>query len=106
MSNESTGADLKTYYGNCHCGAFKFHIIIPELTAVFKCNCSICFKKGYRWIYPGEGAFVVDKGEETLKNYNFGPKTITHQFCPECGTGVLGRRHGVPAGQDISVNVG
>ncbi|TGO77074.1 hypothetical protein BELL_0124g00120 [Botrytis elliptica] len=41
--------ELKTYNGNCHCGAFKFTIKMPEITTATQCNCSICFKKGYRW---------------------------------------------------------
>ena len=35
---------LETYQGNCHCGAFKFSVRLPELKQVFGCNCSICSK--------------------------------------------------------------
>lgn len=35
---------LETYHGNCHCGAFKFSVRLPELKEVFKCDCSICTK--------------------------------------------------------------
>jgi hypothetical protein len=97
--------DLKTYKGNCHCGAFKFTVQLPELTSINECNCSICFKKGYKWVFPGAGCFNVTKGGGSMKEYKFGPKTMAHMFCPTCGTSVLGKREGVPPGMDIGVNV-
>ena len=33
-----------TYHGNCHCGAFKFSVQLPELKEAHACNCSICSK--------------------------------------------------------------
>ena len=62
--------ELKTYYGNCHCAAYKFSIKIPPLKDVTYCNCSVCAKKGYLW-YPVEPEnFIVERGDEgTLKLY-------------------------------------
>jgi hypothetical protein len=74
-----TSPVLKKYPGNCHCGAFKFHLLIPELISVTECNCSICFKKGYKWIYPPPGRFVVEKGEGDLREYGFGKGEIVHK---------------------------
>jgi hypothetical protein len=71
--------ELKTYYGNCHCGAFKFTVKLPELDSVMDCNCSICFRKGYVWVFPGAGCFTVEKGEGTLKDYEFAAKTMAHK---------------------------
>ena len=71
--------ELKTYYGNCHCGAFKFSIKIPELKSVEECNCSICLKKGYLWIFRDFNSFEVERGEGTLKDYEFGPRKLTHK---------------------------
>jgi len=94
-SNPNESTNLKTYHGNCHCGRFKFHLNIPTLTTVMECNCSYCFKKGSKWIILGPNAsFHVDRGEGTLKNYDFGKLIMS--FCPTCGTGVLGSRRGVP----------
>jgi hypothetical protein len=70
---------LKTYHGNCHCGAFRFSVKIPDITKVTECNCSICFKKGYKWIFPREGCFTVEKGEGALKEYEFGQKATVHK---------------------------
>jgi len=106
MSTEPTPVDeKKTYYGNCRCGVFKFRLVIPKLKEVTECNCRICFKKGYKWVFPGEGGFIVDKGEGKLREYNFGPHTMSHCFCPTCGSGILGKRHGVPAAMEYGINV-
>lgn len=105
MSDPVPTTELKTYSGNCHCGAFKFHIRVPEITSVLDCDCSICFKKGYKWVFPGEGGFVVDKGEGTLKGYEFNHHIMSHQFCQNCGTSVLGKRKGMPPSQTYAVNV-
>ncbi|ESZ89779.1 hypothetical protein SBOR_9839 [Sclerotinia borealis F-4128] len=102
--SEST-LELKTYHGNCHCGAFKFTIKMPEITTVTQCDCSICFKKGYRWVFPAKDCFEIIKGEGTLKEYHFGKRTMVHRFCGTCGTGVQGFRYNTPAGMDIGINV-
>ena len=37
-------AELHTYHGNCHCGAFRFAVRLPEVRDVYACNCSICVR--------------------------------------------------------------
>ena len=81
MAESNTTLELKTYKGNCHCGAFKFSIKIPELTSVTECNCSICFKKGYKWVFPGAGCFTIEKGAGSLKKYEFGKQSMLHEVC-------------------------
>jgi hypothetical protein len=70
---------MELYKGNCHCGAFIFKIKIPKLSSVTECNCSICFKKGCKWIFPSSGNFTVEKGEGSLKDYKFGTGEIMHK---------------------------
>ena len=79
MAELSPTPELKTYKGNCHCGAFKFRINIPELTSVTECNCSICFRKGYKWIFPGADNFTIEKGGGSLRDYTFGACSIVHK---------------------------
>jgi hypothetical protein len=69
--------DPKTYRGNCHCGAFVFEVTTPEIKSVTACNCSICTKKGYLWIFPQSPISIV-KGDGALKEYAFGPKKTIH----------------------------
>ena len=79
MAEPNPKPDLKIYKGNCHCGAFKFSIQIPELTSVTECNCSICFKKSYKWIYPLPENFTIEKGSlASLSCYTFGKGEMEH----------------------------
>jgi hypothetical protein len=70
---------LKTYYGNCHCGAFKFHFRHPEIVRGNNCNCSICHKKGQLWVYPEAENFAIDQGKDSLVDYRFGKMKNAHK---------------------------
>ncbi|POR31142.1 Centromere protein V [Tolypocladium paradoxum] len=98
---------LRTYRGNCHCGAFVYEVELPEIKSVFQCNCSICHKKAYLWVFPGEADnFRVVKGtDDTLTGYRFGPKKLVHKFCPTCATPVMGQFPGGPPGKQRALNV-
>lgn len=71
--------ELKAYQGNCHCGAVKFYAKVPEVKTATACNCSICFKKSYLWIFPGEGNLTFERGEDTLTSYEFASKVFSHK---------------------------
>lgn len=72
-------AEAITYRGNCHCGNFVFETKLPEIKAAFHCNCNICTKKGYLWLFPGKGNVNIVKGSiEELTTYEFGPKKLKH----------------------------
>jgi len=77
----------KEYIGHCHCEAYKFKLTMPELSGM-SCDCSICSKKAYVWAFAGPDAFeLINDGE--LVSYTFGKGSLTHKFCPTCGTAVL-----------------
>lgn len=79
-STELKMTDLQTYRGNCHCGGFVYQVKLPEITSVLECDCSICTKKGYLWVFPGEEAeFTVVKDDGILTEYTFGEKSIIHK---------------------------
>jgi hypothetical protein len=71
---------IKTYRGNCHCGAFIFELDSPEITQAVSCNCSICHKKGTLWILPeNPGNFRIIKGhEDELSKYQASSVTAIH----------------------------
>jgi hypothetical protein len=50
------------------------------------CNCSICTKNGYLLVYPFRKDFTFEKGQDSLKEYQFATKNVWHQFCGECGS--------------------
>lgn len=69
---------VKTYRGNCHCGAFVFEVDAPEIVTGSDCNCSICTKRAYLWLVP-EKPIVVVKDEGKLVGYRFASKNMDHQ---------------------------
>ncbi|KAJ7094382.1 Mss4-like protein [Mycena epipterygia] len=108
MSESTESAQLIHYRGNCHCGAFKFTFKSTELKQVHGCNCSICSKNGYMWAFPASSEdFAIVKGDEntTLRSYEFGKHTMTHKFCPACGTSVLARKHEADGRSIVAINV-
>ncbi|KAK5991170.1 hypothetical protein PT974_09448 [Cladobotryum mycophilum] len=63
-----------TYSGNCHCGAVKFTLTLPDIRrgTIMRCNCSICTKKGYQSVYPKRSEVTFVSGFEGMKTYRFG----------------------------------
>ncbi|KAJ7125264.1 Mss4-like protein [Mycena epipterygia] len=98
--------ELFTYRGNCHCGAFKFTVKLPELKAVYSCDCSLCSRNAYLWAIPQLKAhLVVEKGDDALKDYVWGNRTMAHKFCPTCGTSVMCYKYNEPENNTILINV-
>ncbi|KAH7021568.1 glutathione-dependent formaldehyde-activating enzyme [Microdochium trichocladiopsis] len=95
---------LNTYRGNCHCGMFVYEVDLPGISSVSECNCSLCSKRGYLWVYPSSpGQFRVVKGDEdALTSYAF--SSTHYKFCPHCGTGVLSRTPTAPPHLAIGIN--
>lgn len=97
-------ATKKTYRGNCHCGAFVFELEISEIKSVMICNCSVCIKKSYIWVFPGAEPTVI-KDEGSLVEYSFGDKKMVHKSCGKCGTAVLSTSSAYPPPMNVAVNV-
>jgi len=70
---------LKTYRGNCHCGAFIFEVKTHEIKTVIGCNCSSCSKKAYLWLFLPEGSVTTVKDEGLLTEFICGPHKSTHR---------------------------
>jgi hypothetical protein len=71
--------ELRTYRGNCHCGAFVYEAELPEIKSAMECNCSICHKKGYLWVNAKAKYEVVKGTDDTLARYTSGPKKLVHR---------------------------
>lgn len=70
----------RLYQGACHCGLFAYETRLAEVESAHECNCSLCVKKGYLWIFPGQNNFRVLVGDEDkLATYKFGPKLLNHK---------------------------
>jgi len=98
----------KTYQGGCHCQRNRYVATLsPPLEdghALINCNCSICNTNGYLLAFVDDKpeTFKWEKGgfEDGLKAYTFNKKTLTHWFCPECGTSIAGA-----AGGKVGINI-
>ncbi|KAF2679337.1 glutathione-dependent formaldehyde-activating protein [Lentithecium fluviatile CBS 122367] len=92
-SPASAAAPSATYNGACHCNKIKYTVTqSPPLTdptaEVIDCNCSICSRNGYLFIYVPDKDVTFEKGTlDDLRKYTFAPRhKIAHYFCPTCGT--------------------
>ncbi|KAI0022364.1 glutathione-dependent formaldehyde-activating enzyme [Xylariomycetidae sp. FL0641] len=111
--SDNPATPMKTYRGNCHCGAVIFEAAMPEIKKPIACNCSICSKKACIWAIPPSASDVtwVKGGLDTLRGYTFGSRKFTHKFCGTCGSAVCvvgpirGAKEGEEQQPDIGLNV-
>jgi hypothetical protein len=98
-------AETKNYTGGCHCGEVRFEVT-TDLSSVVACNCSICQKRGALWSFVPAEHFALRAGADDLKDYQFGKKSIHHQFCAQCGVAAFSRGTSPKSGAEmIAVNV-
>jgi hypothetical protein len=104
----SETSELTRYCANCHCGVVTCSFLIPSLAhlKVVECDCSVCARNGYLLVHPKRNEVVFHTGYDHLHSYLFGNKTMTHQFCPTCGSSFLVDYHGNRLGIDVlGINV-
>lgn len=62
-----TKAPTQTYKASCHCGAFAYTVKTPSLdhesTEVVRCNCSICMRNGYLFVYVPNDEVTFTSGQ-------------------------------------------
>jgi hypothetical protein len=80
---------LRTFEGDCHCGAlgFAFQTSLPAAEwSVRACQCGFCRAHGARTTSDPSGrlAFRV-KRREALQRYRFGLMTADFLLCRDCG---------------------
>lgn len=88
-----------TYTGRCNCGAVTLSID-AEPVATRQCWCRRCQKIAaggptHNALFPIEA--IILTGETAHNSYTAASgNTLTHEFCPRCGTQVLGHSSGRP----------
>jgi hypothetical protein len=95
----------KTYEGSCHCGAVKFEVTMAPPEKVFAGTCSICKRAGWLLAFAPASAFRAVAGEETMRDYQFGKKSIHHLFCPTCGVRPFSRGEKATGEKTVAVNL-
>lgn len=68
--------------GRCHCGAVHWRFD-SEPDAATACNCTVCRRYGTLWIYGHENEDVFVSGQ--TRAYLRGDKSLSFNFCPQCG---------------------
>ena len=71
---------------NCHCGQIEIEVNLTKgLEDLYRCNCSMCKRKGAISTVIDKKDLKVTKGEELLKFYQFNTNVAKHYFCTNCG---------------------
>lgn len=94
--------DRKWLSGSCHCEHVRFRVR-PNSRTALRCNCSICYKKGFLHVIVEEHAFQLEQGHEYLETYTFNTGVAKHHFCRHCGIHPFYKPRSHPDG--ISVNL-
>jgi len=77
---------MNTYLGSCHCGTVRFEIRTSEpLDPYFRCNCSLCARKGAVMGEAPRAALRVTAGADKLSTYTWNTGEAQHHFCSVCG---------------------
>lgn len=97
-------AEMRTVTGGCHCGLVRFETTV-DLASVLACNCSICTKKGLLFAFVPEERFALRAGTDDLADYQFGRKTIHHEFCRSCGVEAFARGTAPDGTRMVGINV-
>ncbi len=77
---------MTTHRGSCHCGGVRFEIETDErLDPYFRCDCSLCSRKGAVMGEAARSALRVTQGEDLLSVYRWNTGEAEHFFCRRCG---------------------
>ena len=77
---------MTIYYGSCHCGEVTFEFTSQAVSdEVYRCNCSLCQKKGILMKAEHKSAFKLISGESELLSYKWNKQIAEHFFCQICG---------------------
>lgn len=86
----------KLYHGSCHCGGLRFEAKVDLAEGIRKCNCSFCWKAGYRKSFTADDAVRIVSGPGSVRDYRAQPSAwpggcIHHYMCPNCGVHAVSR---------------
>ncbi|KAK0641577.1 Mss4-like protein [Cercophora newfieldiana] len=93
-TSEEVEGKVPEYHGSCRCGAVQIAVKLKSLLdetytePIAECNCSICQRGGYIFIYPPKEQIALE-GAENLTGYAFGNRVWKKMFCRVCGVHVV-----------------
>jgi hypothetical protein len=76
----------RAYAGSCHCGAVQFTAAVAPGAPLYRCNCSLCARKGalILEVAPADD-LTVQQGWEAMSLYQWHTGVAKHYFCATCG---------------------
>ena len=92
--------------GSCHCGKVEFLIKVSEediFKDIYRCDCSLCIKKGIIMKPLPKEKFTLIQGDEFLNSYKWNKKIAEHFFCKTCGVYTHHKRRRDPT--QFAVNI-
>ena len=70
----------------CHCGLIEIEVNIKKnFEDLYRCNCSMCIRKGAIIAIVDKKDLKVIKGMDKLTCYQFKTNVAKHYFCSNCG---------------------
>ncbi|MEO3474461.1 GFA family protein [Roseomonas sp. CAU 1739] len=96
--------------GGCQCGAIRYAVARPP-TVIFACHCTACQRRsGSAFVV----SLIVPDRDFRLTRGRLKPQTrtadsgatLTHWFCADCGTAILGMERGTAPQLYQTVRVG
>ncbi|KAI2611931.1 Mss4-like protein [Hypoxylon sp. NC1633] len=83
----------KIYTGGCHCGVITIALKSKAIDSTYdapliECNCSICNRNAYLWIYPSKSQVTFVGSPSGIGYYSFGRGVWRKTFCKTCGVPV------------------
>lgn len=75
----------RTVAGACHCGAVRYEATVDLDTPAYRCNCSLCRRKGALIVPVSRAGLTVHRGWDALTVYQWHTKVAKHYFCRTCG---------------------
>ena len=95
---------MPDHAGGCHCGAVRFTVQLdsPQI-GLYRCDCSLCRKKGIIMKAVPVADFVLQAGAAQLSLYQWNKHIAEHFFCSICGVYTHHRRRRDPTQYSINI---
>jgi hypothetical protein len=97
-------AAMRNRVGSCHCGAVRFTAAIDPAAPAYRCNCSLCRRKGALIVPTPLDGLTVHQGWEAMSVYQWHTMVAKHYFCATCGIYTFHQRRSDP--NSYGVNLG
>ena len=98
-------SEPQTFHGSCHCGAVAYTATVDLSKPVVACNCSMCSRAGWLLSFVPAAQFTLERGADSLTDYQFNKRHLHHTFCKVCGVRSFSRGTSPDGREMIAVNV-